>query len=116
MPPARGGRTGGFRARQTTANTASAALVVADVIPNPFFSSLLVQPHWQFGNASFRSTSSKASLGKQCTLGNQGNRILIGQDLEQVAVVPAGLLALGGDAALGRGLAAQQIEGQSAQD
>ncbi len=49
-------------------------------------------------------------------LQDQGNRILIGQDLEQVAVVPAGLLALGGDAALGRGLAAQQIEGQSAQD
>ena len=36
----------------------------------------------------------------------QGNRILIGQDLEQVAVVPAGLLAPGGDAALGRGLPA----------
>ena len=36
----------------------------------------------------------------------QSNRILIGQDLEQVPVVPAGLLAPGGDAALGGGLAA----------
>jgi len=37
-------------------------------------------------------------------------------DLEQVVVVPAGLLASGGDAALGRGLAAQEVEDQAAQD
>lgn len=36
----------------------------------------------------------------------QGNRMLIGQDPEQVPVVPAGLFAPGGDAALGCGLPA----------
>ncbi len=42
--------------------------------------------------------------------------MLIGEDLEQVPVVPAGLLAPGGDAALGGGLAARQIEGQASQE
>lgn len=46
----------------------------------------------------------------------QGNRMLIGQDLEEVSVVPAGLLAPGGNAALGRGLAAQEVEGHTPQD
>ena len=41
--------------------------------------------------------------------------MLMGQDLEEVPVIPAGLLALGSDAALGRGLAAEEVEGQAAQ-
>src|SRR4051794_23410399 len=46
---------------------------------------------------------------------DQGNRVLIGEDLEEVSLIPAGLEAFGFDAHLGGGLPAQEIEGQVAE-
>ena len=57
-----------------------------------------------------------SELGVKIEIAPKGNRILAGQDREEVGLVPAGLEALGLDPGLRRGVLVEEVEGDVAQD